>query len=335
VNELIKICIGLIPVFIFLITLITLDRFRLVKLFPVIQTILIGCIAAIVCYYINSWLIKEYFPNINFYSRYIAPAVEENAKAFFLIYLIKKRRIGFMVDGAIYGFAIGAGFVFIENLYYMYSLEGTNIFMWIIRGLGTAVMHGGTTAIFIIISKSISDRYVSTKIRIFIPGLLVAIVIHSFFNHFLVSPVLMTILQLLILPILIILVFKQSEKILSEWLELSLDADVFLLDSINSGEFSKTKMGNYLHSLKDKFSPKIITDLFCYIRLHLELSVRAKGLLLIKEAGFSVPKDEDLQEKFMELEFLEKSIGPTGKLAISPIFHTSTRDLWQLFMLEK
>jgi hypothetical protein len=216
----------------------------------------------------------------------------------------------------------------------MYSLEDTNLLMWIIRGLGTAVMHGGTTAIFIIISKSISDRYVSTKLFIFLPGLLAAIVIHSFFNHFLVSPVLMTILQLLLLPILIVLVFKQSEKILSEWLELGLDADVFLLDSINSGEFSKTKMGNYLDSLKDKFSAEIITDIFCYIRIHLELSIRAKGLLLMKEAGFPPAKDPEIEEKFTELEFLEKSIGPTGKLAISPIFHTSTRDLWQLFMLE-
>jgi hypothetical protein len=130
------------------------------------------------------------------------------------------------------------------------------------------------------------------------------------------------------------LVFKQSEKILSEWLELGLDADVFLLDSINSGEFSKTKMGNYLDSLKDKFSAEIITDIFCYIRIHLELSIRAKGLLLMKEAGFPPAKDPEIEEKFTELEFLEKSIGPTGKLAISPIFHTSTRDLWQLFMLE-
>jgi hypothetical protein len=162
-----------------------------------------------------------------------------------------------------------------------------------------------------------------------------AILIHSFFNHFLEYVVLMTVLQLLMLPFLIIIVFKQSEKILREWLELGLDADVFLLDSINSGEFSKTKMGNYLHSLKDKFSPEIITDIFCYIRIHLELSVRAKGLLLMKEAGFPPVKDPEVEEKFTELAYLEKTIGTTGKLAISPILHTSTRDLWQLFMLEK
>jgi hypothetical protein len=294
-----------------------------------------GCLSALIGYYINQWLYSQYFTDFNIFSRYIAPIVEELVKAVFPIYLIKKRRIGFMVDGAIYGFAIGAGFGFIENLYYIYALENSNIILWIIRGLGTAVMHGGTMAIFVIISKSISDRYVSTKMIVFIPGLLAAIVIHSFFNHFLLGPVLMTLLQLLMLPVLIVLVFRQSEKILREWLELSLDADVFLLDSINSGDFSKTKIGNYLNSLKDKFSPEIITDMFCYIRLHIELSARAKGLLLMKEAGIAHPNDSDIKERLAELKYLEKSIGPTAKLAISPILHTSTRDLWQIFMLEK
>jgi RsiW-degrading membrane proteinase PrsW (M82 family) len=335
VSSSIKIFVGLIPVFIFLITLITLDRFRLVKIIPVIQTIVIGCLTAIFCYYINDLLITNFFPDIMMYSRYIAPVIEEFAKAGFLVYLIRKGRVGFMVDGAIYGFAIGAGFVFVENIYYMYTLNDSNILLWIIRGLGTAIMHGSTSAIFIIISKTISDRYVSTNFVIFLPGMISAIVIHAFFNHFLLHPILMTILQLLILPVLIIVVFKRSEKILSEWLELGLDADVFLLDSINSGEFSTTKMGNYLQSLKDIFSSDIIADLFCYIRLHLELSIRAKGLLLMKEAGFNPAKDRTIQETFTELDYLEKKIGPAGKLAIAPILHTSTRDLWQLFMLEK
>ena len=49
-----------------------------------------------------------------------------------------------MIDAAIYGFAVGAGFAFIENIYYLHSLEHHKIVVWIIRGLGTAVMHGGT-----------------------------------------------------------------------------------------------------------------------------------------------------------------------------------------------
>ena len=97
-----------------------------------------------------------------------------------------------MVDAAIYGFAIGAGFAFVENAYFLHSRSQINLFVLIIRGLGTAVMHGGTTAIFGILAKNLDEKGRALKLPLFLPGLLIAIVIHSFFNHFLLSPVLMT-----------------------------------------------------------------------------------------------------------------------------------------------
>jgi len=44
--------------------------------------------------------------------------------------------------------------------------------------------------------------------------------------------------------------------------------------------------------------------------------------------------EDEVKDKLEELKYLEKSIGPTGKLAVAPIFSTSTRDLWQLYLLE-
>jgi hypothetical protein len=35
------------------------------------------------------------------------------------------------------------------------------------------------------------------------------------------------------------------------------------------------------------------------------------------------------------MRYLEKSIGKTGLLAMEPILHWSSRDLWQLYMLGK
>ena len=48
------------------------------------------------------------------------------------------------------------------------------------------------------------------------------------------------------------------------------------------------------------------------------------------QAGIEVSTDPELQEQLAEMKFLEKSIGQTGKLAILPFVHTSSRDLWQL-----
>jgi hypothetical protein len=42
----------------------------------------------------------------------------------------------------------------VENVYYIRMLESHNIVVWIVRGLGTAVMHGGMTAIYGIITRA-------------------------------------------------------------------------------------------------------------------------------------------------------------------------------------
>ena len=88
--------------------------------------------------------------------------------------MIRAHKVGFLVDAAIYGFAIGAGFAVIENIYYLHPLDQSNVMVWLIRGCGTAVMHGGTTAIFAILSKSMRDRH-AKKMPVFMPGPLAAI----------------------------------------------------------------------------------------------------------------------------------------------------------------
>ncbi len=99
------------------------------------------------------------------------------------------------------------------------------------------------------------------------------------------------------------------------------------------GEFSQSKIGNYLTTLKDHFDGTIVADMFCLIRIRIELSVRAKGVLMMREAGFEPKPDESLDAKFVELRYLEKAIGKTGLLAIEPIHKWSGQDLWQLNML--
>ena len=73
--------------------------------------------------------------------------------------------------------------------------------------------------------------------------------------------------------------------------------------------------------------------MICYLRIYLELSIRAKGVLLMQENGFKVTLDANIREKLEELKFLEKSIGKTGKRAMASIFRADTKDLWQLYLL--
>ena len=79
----------------------------------------------------------------------------------------------------------------------------------------------------------------------------------------------------------------------------------------------------------------MVADLVCYLRLHVELALRAKGLLLMHENGIEIEVDEATRARFEEMRYLEKAVGPTALLAIKPLLHGSRRDLWQLYMLGK
>lgn len=331
----VNILLSILPVFIFLLVLIFIDSFKLIKRKTLLITLFSGSIIAVAAMYTNIYLMGFFDQSFVFYSRYIAPFVEEFLKALFPVYLLKSRKFAFMVDGAIYGFAVGAGFAFVENLVYLNTLQDPNMLLWIIRGFGTAVMHGGSTAIFAIVSKNIFDRKVTEKWFYFIPGLLIAAAIHSLFNHFFWGPLVTIAGQLIFLPILIIFTFKLSEKALKEWLDLGLDVDVWFLDNIINGTIHDTKMGDYLDSLKEKFPGEILADMLCLLRIHVELSIQAKGVLLMREAGFEVEMDADTKDKFTELAYLQKTIGKTGQLALSPIMLNTARDLWQLYFIDQ
>ncbi len=328
-----QIALSLFPVFIFLAGLVVLDSFKLVKLRAIIIAISIGGLSALASLAINTALVDALPMPGRLYPRYVAPVVEETLKALFMIYLMRTKKVGFMVDAALFGFAVGAGFALVENIIYLRSMPHANLFVWVIRGFGTAVMHGGTTAIFAVLSKNRSDLKSSEHLSIFLPGLLVAMVIHSFFNHFFLPPEFMTIVVLIILPAVLLLVFKQSEQSTREWLGVGLDTDVELLSLITSGGVSTAKIGTYLKSLESRFRGEVLADMLCYLRVHLELSVKAKALLLMRSAGFHPPPDPEVTGQLNELQFLEKSIGQTGKLLMHPFIRLTNRDLWQLHML--
>jgi RsiW-degrading membrane proteinase PrsW (M82 family) len=79
-------------------------------------------------------------------------------KAIFPLWRVRFHRVGFPVDAGIIGFATGAGFSLVENIVYIDSIGGGTPLLWLVRGLGTAVMHGTTTAIIAILAVTGDDR---------------------------------------------------------------------------------------------------------------------------------------------------------------------------------
>jgi protease PrsW len=325
--------VGLLPVICFLAAMRLFDSYKLVHLRPTLAMIAAGALGAIACYWIGALFINGLDLEFKHYSRYIAPPVEELLKGAVIVWLVARHRVAFLVDAAICGFAVGAGFAMLENLFYLRLLPDAPIGVWIVRGFGTAIMHGGTTAMFGVIGLMLSERAGKPGPLAFLPGLLLAAAIHSAYNHFFFSPVLAAVGILLVLPPLALAVFARSEATLEQWLESGFDADTQLLELINSGKFGDSRVGRYLESLRQRFDGPVVADLLCYLRTRTELALRAKGMLMMRESGFEPTIDAATRAHFEELEYLEKSIGRTGLLAIKPFLHMSRKDLWQLYQI--
>ena len=313
---------GFLPVALFLAGLLYLDSFKLVPLRTLMILIVVGCVAAAIGLAINEGLLASGMQR-RALMRFGAPVIEEVLKAIPIFWMIRTRRVGFLIDAAICGFAVGTGFALAENLYYLSTLAKAPAALWVVRGFGTAIMHGGTTAILAIVGKS----------RQAILGLLAAIALHSMFNHFILSPAMTTLLIVIIFPPLVVLAFAYSERSLRQWLGNGFDVDAALLRAMRSGQFAESHAGQYLQSLREHYEGAVLADMFCYLQLHAELSLRAKGVLMMRENGLPVVKDAEVAEKLKELRYLKDSIGKTGELALSPLLHHAPADLWQLQVL--
>lgn len=330
----VALAVSVLPVFLFLGALVLLDSYKLIALRAILFAVAAGGVAALVGYAMNISLRPALGLNLSHYSIYVAPVVEEVLKAIYIVWLLRRNKVGFVVDAATYGFAVGTGFAFFENLYYLPMHPNPTIWTWVVRGFGTALMHGGTTAIFAMISRTLDNRAQAMRLTLMLPGLVVAIVLHSMYNQFLVAPLLATALIVLVFPYIFMFLFQRSERETRSWLGSGFDTDQELLHVMRAGQVSDTPVGSYLKGLRTTYPPEIIVDMMCLLRLRAELGIRAKGLLLMREAGFEADPDPSIRSKLEEVRYLEESIGRTGMRALKPFVHTSTQDLWQMNLLD-
>lgn len=327
--------IALFPVLSFLLMLVYLDSYKLTRLRTVVAVLAAGGAVAALAYFVNGSAMRAADLDTVSYCQFVAPFVEEALKALVVLALFRAGRIGFLVDAAILGFAVGAGFAVVENTAYMAFTPDATLGTWIVRGLGTALMHGAVTSILAVLALEVSETREKPRVLSFVPCLLAAVAMHAAFNNFLLSPLLSTLMTILVLPALLLEIFQRGGKRVGKWLRSGFDADADMLGLINSGQFTESALGLYLLTLKARFDGPVVADILCYIRLHTELALRAKGLLMMRENGLEVPVDAQTTAKFQEIAYLAQNIGKTGLLAIEPMLDMSRKDLWQLNVLGK
>jgi RsiW-degrading membrane proteinase PrsW (M82 family) len=326
---------GFTPVLLFLAALIFMDSFKLVSIKLVMGVMLVGAVAAALSYLLAGPIMDATHVSFARYSHFYAPFVEETLKAVVIVMLMRADRIGFLIDAAILGVAVGAGFSVAENIYYAYVFPDADIGMWMVRGLGTAIMHGGASAIFAVTAQALEDHEPDSRVLIFVPGLLIAASIHSIYNQFQAWPLAATAGTLILLPLGLLLVFDKSEHEVHNWLIHDYETHEHLLAEIENGAFAHSQAGHMIGKLAARFSTEMASLLFAYIKLHTQLVLRAEELLLARESGNAPPvRSHEEHGRFARLHALEKQIGRTALLTVWPHLKFSRQELFELHQLE-
>jgi len=339
VDLVLKALIAIAPVLILLLVFDRLDVFNLIPMREIGLLTGVGAGLALISFVAN-WRVMDGFPiGFSAYSRYVAPFIEEAMKAAPIIFLFSRNRLGFKLDAAIAGFAVGAGFSVAENAWYLLTLTGTNVTDWIVRGFGTAVMHGAATALFAVISHEMSEKQAesaATHYRfnpvLFAPGFLVAVAVHSAFNHLPNQPLLAMVLTLLLAPMTLFLTLARSERATRAWLASDAAAHRQMLADIRGGHFSETKAGLALHEL-GAVGAISADDVLRYAELKMEMVLRAEELILASHEGAADSAGETEREKFRKLDAMEHQIGKPVAVAVDSRLGFTRNDLYELSRL--
>jgi RsiW-degrading membrane proteinase PrsW (M82 family) len=326
---------GVLPVLTFLATLAHFDSFKLVPGRTIVQVIAAGAGAAVAAYYINTFLLARLHIDFLYFTHFVSPLVEEGLKALLIIALIRTNRVGFMFDAVILGFAIGAGFALVENLFYLKILGLDHPAVWVIRGFGTAIMHGGVAALFAVAGHLLTLRGKRSNLLFFAPGFIVAITLHAGFNFFLDYPVSSTISMMAMLSSILATSMARDSKSIHDWIEVDFNRHRKLLDALNAKRYEDFKLGRLLSALHVRADGEVARDIVDYITTHTELVLKAEDVLLAHERGEKPEIDDGTRRKLDLLGQLEKKIGKTARMVLSAHLGFGRHEFWELYMLEK
>ena len=333
---------ALVPVLGMLAVFVWLDAFKLMSLREVLFLLIMGAIAALLAYPISGRFIDTLPIGFSNYSRYAAPWIEEALKAIVVIGLFRFNRIGYKLDAVISGFAIGAGFSVVENIIYLTIFPDYGAGTWLVRGLGTAVMHGTTVAILAGLAHELAEREMREAasefdfhLWWFLPGYLIAVAIHTAFNQFPDRPLLAMIGAAIFAPIAIITIFQFGTTEAEKWLTTERAEHRAQVETLRSGKWPDSIAGRRIASLAERVGPEAGKRMRRYWELQAWLVAEAEETMLEEEAGEAQFDASEIRAALAELAGLKRALGKSSFVAMNALLPFSRNDYWEVSELRQ
>jgi RsiW-degrading membrane proteinase PrsW (M82 family) len=333
---------ALVPVLVLLAIFTWLDAFALMRLREILVLLLLGALAAGCAWPISGRMLDTLPIGFSNYSRFIAPWIEEALKAIVMIGLFRFNRIGYKLDAVISGFAIGAGFSVVENILYLTLFPHYGIGTWLVRGLGTAVMHGTTLALLAAIAHELAEREnrdaagdFNFNLLWFLPGYLVAVAIHTAFNQFPDRPLIAMMGAAIFAPLAIMAIFHFGTAEAQGWLEAEAAEHRAQLDALRAGTWPDSPSGRKIAALAGRLDPEGAKRVRRYWELQAWLVLEAEEAMMEEAAGDATVDSPQVRAALAELDGLKQALGRGTFAALRALLPFSRNDYWEVAELRQ
>jgi RsiW-degrading membrane proteinase PrsW (M82 family) len=333
---------ALVPVLVLLGVFVWLDAHKLMSLPEILVLLALGGIAAGFAWPVSGRLLDALPIGFSFYNRLVAPWIEEAIKAAMMILLFRFNRIGYKLDALISGFAIGAGFSVVENIIYLLRYPEYGAGTWLVRGLGTAVMHGTTLAVLAAIAHELAEREnheaagdFDFHLWWFLPGYLIAVGLHTAFNHFPDRPLVAMMGAWLISPIALMLILRFGTHEAQRRLQTEAIAHHLQLDALRAGDWPDNPSGRKIAALAGRLGPETEKRIRRYWELHAFLVLEAEESMMEEATGEMSLNEEQIRAAIAELHGLRRALGRSIVTALKALLPFSRNDYWELSELKE
>src|SRR5215210_3396938 len=333
---------ALIPVLVLLAVFVWLDAFKLMSFRDVVVLLLAGGIGAALAWPIAGRMLDTLPIGFSTYSRFVAPWIEEAIKAAMIIALFRLNRIGYKIDAVIAGFAIGAGFSVVENIFYLtiYPFYGAGT--WVVRGFGTAVMHGTTLAILAAVAHQLAEREnreaagdFDFNLLWFVPGYVAAVALHTLFNQFPDRPLLAMLGAWMVAPLALTLIFYFATAATHRWLLAESAVHQAQLEALRAGAWPDVPAGRRIAALTDRLGPEAAKRVRRYWELQAWLVTEAEATLLEEAEGDAAINKDEIRAAMTELDGLRRALGRSTYTAVKALLPFSRNDYWEVSELKQ
>jgi RsiW-degrading membrane proteinase PrsW (M82 family) len=333
--------VALVPVLLMLVLFIWLDVFKLMTFWETVGLLALGALTAAAAYPVSGTFLDALPLGFSTYSRFVAPWMEEILKGVAVVGLFWFNRFGYKLDAVISGFAIGAGFSVVENIIYLTRFPELAANVWMVRGLGTAVMHGTTTAVLAATAHEFAERETRGAVAEFnfnplwfLPGLLIAVAIHTAFNQFPDRPLLAMVGILAVAPFIIMAIFRFGAVEAQQWLREERAETRAALDAWEAGKFPDDESGRKIAALVKRSDDKTAAGMREYCQLLTWLLLQAEDTLH-DQADDTEKLHVEGRQAFIRLDHLRGQLGRANVAALKALLPFSRNDYWEISELKE